>query len=103
MQHGVGDHRILGLSNWLIGEGVVGLSLGGEFWRLLELLWAWKSATYLYIGMVLSSLLAPLPLYLVSSFLTFFLYLGGKLHTLNLFTSSDNHMFCICLYVRELK
>ncbi|KAG2311812.1 hypothetical protein Bca4012_026282 [Brassica carinata] len=40
------------ISNGLIGEGLVGLSLGGEFWRWLELLWAWKSATYVYIGMV---------------------------------------------------
>ncbi|CAN8300596.1 unnamed protein product [Cochlearia groenlandica] len=45
----------------LLGEGVVGLSLGGEFWTWLESMWAWKSATYLYsihrYGS--SSLLAP--------------------------------------------
>ncbi|ESQ41923.1 hypothetical protein EUTSA_v10012831mg [Eutrema salsugineum] len=40
------------ISKGLIGEGLVGLSLGGEFWTWLESLWAWKSATYLYIGMV---------------------------------------------------
>ncbi|CAE6109789.1 unnamed protein product [Arabidopsis arenosa] len=40
------------LSKGLLGEGLVGLSLGGEFWTWLESLWAWKSATYLYIGMV---------------------------------------------------
>ncbi|XP_010454181.1 PREDICTED: glycosylphosphatidylinositol anchor attachment 1 protein isoform X2 [Camelina sativa] len=40
------------ISKGLFGEGLVGLSLGGEFWTWLESLWAWKSATYLYIGMV---------------------------------------------------
>ncbi|CAN8255874.1 unnamed protein product [Cochlearia groenlandica] len=40
------------ISKGLLGEGLVGLSLGGEFWMWLESLWAWKSATYLYIGMV---------------------------------------------------
>lgn len=40
------------ISKGLIGEGLVGLGLGGEFWTWLESLWAWKSATYLYIGMV---------------------------------------------------
>ncbi|EOA20071.1 hypothetical protein CARUB_v10000352mg [Capsella rubella] len=40
------------ISKELLGEGLVGLSLGGEFWTWLESLWAWKSATYLYIGMV---------------------------------------------------
>ncbi|KAL1203324.1 hypothetical protein V5N11_029212 [Cardamine amara subsp. amara] len=40
------------ITKGLVGEGLVGLSLGGEFWTWLESLWAWKSATYLYIGMV---------------------------------------------------
>lgn len=40
------------ISKGLFGEGLAGLSLGGEFWTWLESLWAWKSATYLYIGMV---------------------------------------------------
>ncbi|KFK26155.1 hypothetical protein AALP_AA8G210600 [Arabis alpina] len=40
------------ISRGLTGKGLVGLSLGGEFWTWLESLWAWKSATYLYIGMV---------------------------------------------------
>ncbi|CAL9230854.1 unnamed protein product [Arabidopsis halleri] len=40
------------ISKGLLGEGLVGLSLGGEFWTWLESLWAWKSATYLYIGMI---------------------------------------------------
>ncbi|KAJ4882487.1 GPI transamidase component family protein / Gaa1-like family protein [Raphanus sativus] len=40
------------ISKGLLGERLVELSLGGEFWTWLESLWAWKSATYLYIGMV---------------------------------------------------
>lgn len=40
------------ISRGSTGKGLVGLSLGGEFWTWLESLWAWKSATYLYIGMV---------------------------------------------------
>ncbi|XP_010492962.1 PREDICTED: glycosylphosphatidylinositol anchor attachment 1 protein isoform X2 [Camelina sativa] len=43
---------LFAISKGLFGEGLVGLSLGGEFWTWLESLWAWKSATYLYIGMV---------------------------------------------------
>uniref|UniRef100_A0A1J3IAN1 Glycosylphosphatidylinositol anchor attachment 1 protein n=1 Tax=Noccaea caerulescens TaxID=107243 RepID=A0A1J3IAN1_NOCCA len=43
---------VFAISKGFIGEGLAGLSLGGEFWTWLESLWAWKSATYLYIGMV---------------------------------------------------